>query len=174
MRKLLLIPCFFLLSGACCAGQKYPLNCPAGKAVQSKKDKDILASKEILITSLFAATSHMPEALSIDIEFCENKKTNLSKEAKNKISKFAAEVLRHEDYSITVLRHKEADEAEYSADYKKISLQKAENIRKALIKNGIDKDKIKIAVSQIKSPYEEEKGRHCEDNSRVIIEAELW
>ena len=174
MNKLLLIPCFFLLLGACCAGRKHTLNYPAGEKIHGKKNKDILVSKEILITSLFAATSHIPEALTVDIEFCENRKTSFSKEAKNQISDFAADILRHEDYSITVIWHKEAAQEEYSADYNKISVQRTENIKKVLIKNGIDKDKIKIAVSQIKSPYEQEKGRHCEDNSRIIIEAELW
>ncbi|MDR1195873.1 MAG: OmpA family protein [Endomicrobium sp.] len=140
-----------------------------------KNNKDMLSSKEILITSLFAATNHIPEEIKTDIEFFEHGKASLSKEARNTIAVFAADVLTYEDYSIIVEGHEDESEAGSGENYNKLSTQRAENVRRALIRNGIDKDKIEIIGIGISKPVSKEKNEESKkQNRRAVIEAELW
>jgi Outer membrane protein and related peptidoglycan-associated (lipo)proteins len=153
-----------LFSG--CSAYKYSTN------VHSKPDKDIMSSNEILLTSLFFATTHTPEEEKTDIAFFEQDKSALSKEARNKIAVFAQEILTYEDYRITVEGY--ADISENNDE--KLAYKRAESVKKSLIKNGIDKDKIEITGMKNASNISQNSDEHSEsvNNMRAVIDAELW
>lgn len=175
MLKILPVLVLFAFFSAGCSKQQSCVNSFAGDFVHSKKNKDIMSSKEILLTSLFVATSHVPEEIKTDIEIFESGKSSLSKEARKKISDFAAEVICYEDYLITVEGHSDASEIIHGEDYKKLSAKRAEAVRKALIKSGIDKDKIEsMGIGASKPAFTESTEEAKKQNRRVVIEAELW
>ena len=131
MYKVLFAALLFVSFFACYSKRQYEPNYSAGDYVHSKKNKDIMASKEILITSFFVATSHIPDEIKTDIEFFEQGKSALSKEARKKIADFAADILAsYEDYSITVEGHSDISEASSGENYIKLSEKRAENVKK--------------------------------------------
>jgi outer membrane protein OmpA-like peptidoglycan-associated protein len=173
--KIFIISMLFLFCLGCHLKRQSSGNFFAGDFVHSKKDKDIMESKEILITSLFTATSHIPDEIKTDMEFFEHGKSSLSKEARAKIARFARTVLTYEDYYITVEGHEDFSETPEDGDYNRLSEKRAENVKKALIRNGIDKDKIEAMGIGMSKPASKEKNEEAvKQNRRVIIEAELW
>ena len=135
------------------------------------KDKDIIESREILLTSLFVATSHVPEGVKTYIGGFDKGKSYLSKEARKKISDFAADTLTYEDYSIIVEGH--ADISEVNPG--ELSEKRADAVKKALIKSGLDKDRIESAGAGTSNPAAKgETEKEKRQNRRVVIEAELW
>ncbi|MDR2426644.1 MAG: OmpA family protein [Endomicrobium sp.] len=172
--KIFLVLLSSLFFSACCSKLQNHGDYLDGAYIH-EKNKDMLSSKEILVTSLFVATSHIPEEIRTDIEFFEHGKSFLSKEARNKIDHFAAKILTYEDYSITIEGHEDISEAGYEENCNKISIQRAENVRSALIRNGIDKDKIEVTSIGISSHHSKEKMEESKQQNRVvIIEAEFW
>jgi len=166
--RIFVILTLFIFLSACSAKYRHSDDYLAGDFVHSKKNKNIMDSKEILLTSLFVATSHIPEEIKITVEFIERGKNSLSKEARNKIADFAKEVISYEDYSVIV----EECEDNPEADYNKLSEKRSENVKRALIKNGVDKDKIEIKQKSA-SKEKTEEGR-LGQNRKVVIKAELW
>ncbi|MCL1972700.1 MAG: OmpA family protein [Endomicrobia bacterium] len=134
-------------------------------------EQNIIESREILLTSLFVATSHVPEGVKIYIGGFDKEKSYLSKEARKKISDFAADTLIYEDYSIIIEGH--ADISEINPD--ELSEKRADAVKKALIKSGLDKDRIEsIGVGASRPAAEGVTEKEKRKNRRAVIEAELW
>lgn len=175
MYKILIISILFAFCIGCGSKHRNSDLIYAGNYVHSKKNKDIMASKEIVLTSLFVATSHIPDIIMSDIFFLHGR-GSLSKEARIKIAELAKEIITYEDYWISVEGHEDVSEDQNDSDeYNKLSEKRADSVRRALIRNGIDKDKIESMGAGISKPASKEDTEDAKSrNRRVIIEAELW
>jgi hypothetical protein len=127
--------------------------------------KKNFAGGEAILASLFDSGSWAPEIKSISVVFSNKESVSLSRKSRNEISAFVSEVLLYEDYEIGC-------EFIFFAgsfpDKENLLEKRSENIKRFLIKNGIDKDKIYMkgysVFGDAKAPGA------CE----AFIEAEVW
>ncbi|MDR1941012.1 MAG: hypothetical protein LBQ47_01645 [Endomicrobium sp.] len=120
---------------------------------------------EIFLTSLFDSGMWEPETKSISAVFQNIENASVSKKSRNEITAFVSEILTHEDYEISCEFFFKAGGGK---DEWKLLEKRAENIKKILIKNGIDKDKINM-----KGFSALENGAPA-DACTVVIEAQVW
>jgi hypothetical protein len=119
--------------------------------------KRSVSGGDFLVASFFDAPDSQPEIKTLEVYFSNEEKASLKKESKKEIENFAAEVLSYEDYEIFY-------EIFFSPESEKLYEKRKETVRKYLIKNGIDKDKIFIKESDAGDIQKD-----C-----ILIEAQTW
>ncbi|MDR2191444.1 MAG: hypothetical protein LBO62_00985 [Endomicrobium sp.] len=130
MNKIILFLLFIIFASSCSSTH-------TGKS-QIKKNA---SAEEFLLASFFYAPESAPEIKTLEVFFSNVENASLKKQSKKEIEEFAKRVLLYEDYEILY-------EIFFSGDSSdKLYEKSAETVRKALIKNGIDKDKIFVKES---------------------------
>jgi outer membrane protein OmpA-like peptidoglycan-associated protein len=128
------------------------------RAEKSQAKQNILG-EEFLLASFFDAPESAPEIKTLEMFFFDKENALLKNQLKKEIEDFTAQVLSYEDYEISY-------EIFFSfVPSKKLYEKRVDAIRKALIKNGIDKDKIFVKES---SDFENV------ESDYAYIEAQLW
>jgi outer membrane protein OmpA-like peptidoglycan-associated protein len=121
------------------------------------------SESDFLLASFFDAPDSAPEIRTLEVFFSSEEKASLKRQSKAEIGDFAAWVLACEDYEIFYDGFSGPDAA-------KLYEKREEAVKKALIKNGIDRDRIfvKERSGDLNEVCEEAK-KDC-----AVIEAQAW
>jgi len=126
--------------------------------LESSRAKKSASMGDFLLASFFDAPYSAPEIKTIEVFFSNEDKDALGKQSKKEIEDFAAQVLSYEDYEISY-------QIFFNQPAKKLYEKRSEAVKKALVKSGIDKDKI--------SEMENANPENIKNNS-AYIEAQMW
>ena len=119
---------------------------------------------EALVSSLFTASGHIPELITLEVHFIGKNKSVLTGRSKEDISGLARKLALYEDYEIRVKFYAEAG-AVKGENPSKFFEKRFESIVKILTKNGLDRYKIGFDIHHIKdSNYKGD----------TVIEADVW
>jgi len=130
----------------------------ASTRLDNSQTKKNVPEGYFLLASFFDAPDSVPEIKTIEVFFSSVDRASLKKQSKKEIEDFASRILSYEDYEV-------AYEVSFSPPAKKLYEKRIETVRKALIKSGIDKDRIFI--------METGKTENIKSNS-AYIEAQVW